>query len=84
VLKPDTSIDVPVYVCPHNSFDMKFNPELWNQRPEKKGDGGKESEAMRVHIESKPMGWTWEQIVHESEESKSLLHTCSWGSKYHN
>lgn len=36
-----------------------------------------------AHIESKPRHWSWNQILHESDESKALLATCSWGQKYH-
>lgn len=36
------------------------------------------------YIESKPTYFTWDQILHESDFSKRLLATCSWGAKYHN
>ncbi|BAE79193.1 putative replication-associated protein [Protobacilladnavirus chasesal] len=41
------------------------------------------TEEQRLWIESKPRSWTWDQIVHESDHSKKLLCTCSWGQKYH-
>lgn len=40
-------------------------------------------ETQRKWIESKPRSWSWDQIVHESEESKILLCSCSFGPKYH-
>lgn len=46
-------------------------------------DKAKEDEQRRKYIESKPRFWTWDQIVHESEQSKKLLYACSWGDKYH-
>jgi hypothetical protein len=48
-----------------------------------KGEKKDQGELQRLHIESKPVSWTWDQIVHESEESKQLLCQCSWGPKYH-
>lgn len=42
------------------------------------------TEDQRLWIESKPRWWTWDEIVHEGEESKKLLATCTWGAKYHN
>ena len=35
------------------------------------------------YINSKPIYWTWDQIVHENEESQILLAACSWGAKFH-
>lgn len=42
-----------------------------------------ETEEQRKYIETKPHWMSWQQIVHESDYSKALLCTCSWGKKYH-
>ncbi|UNI72605.1 MAG: replication associated protein [Avonheates virus SG_924] len=87
VLKPDTWVngEETRFVWPHNKHDMVFNQELFNTRQKKSVKRSKEEidEERRVYIETKPRWWTWEQIVHESTESKSLLCTCSWGKTYH-
>lgn len=40
-------------------------------------------EEMRLYIESRPVHYTWDQVLHETLESKMLLATCSWGKSYH-
>lgn len=87
-LKPDTWVtgEDTRFIWPHNKHPLKFDQKLYDQRREKKSS--KESkeevdERRRLHIETKPKHWTWDQILHESEESKQLLCTCSWGKKYH-
>lgn len=68
---------------PKVAFDESFN-KFKSRRSEKKESSKSEDiEDMRLWIESKPMHWTWDQIVHECDESKQLLATCSWGPKYH-
>lgn len=42
-----------------------------------------DTETQRLWIESKPRWWSWDRIVHESEDSKKLLAVCSFGKKYH-
>nr|QKY77691.1 replication associated protein [Haslea ostrearia associated bacilladnavirus] len=71
-----------------NSPKVAFDQKVWEKRTDKPSSDrsskkSDEVEAQRLHIESKPMHWTWDQIVHESDESKALLATCSWGPKYH-
>jgi len=61
----------------------QFDEALWNARPKPKKDKADLDKERIDWIESKPKSWTWEQIVHESPESKYLLGSCSWGSKYH-
>lgn len=65
------------YFWPNNRNELKF---VANKHSNKKKD---DVEKCRLWIESKPRIWTWDQIVHECEESKALLATCSWGPKYH-
>jgi hypothetical protein len=48
-----------------------------------KKKGVSKDELQRKYIETKPKSWTWNQIVHENEESKALLYSCSAGKKYH-
>ena len=58
---------------------VAFCQKTWDERTVKVG----EPERMRLHIESKPINWTWDEIVHEDDDSKKLLARCSWGKKYH-
>lgn len=62
---------------------MKFNQALWDDRKAKPTKKEDVIENQRKHIESKPKHWTWDQILHEDDFSKTLLCTCSWGKKYH-
>lgn len=84
VLKPDTRVagDKAAFIWPHNRDALAFDQALYDSKPQSKK---KEDvvEQQRLHIESKPRHWTWDQILHESSESKALLCTCSWGKKYH-
>lgn len=66
----------------HNTTSVAFDEALFNNRVPKatKQD---EKEAQLNYIESKPMHWSWDQILHETSASKLLLATCSWGPKYH-
>lgn len=70
------------FIWEHNKHNLQFNDKLWGERtsPPSKQDNDK---TIIDHIESKPKHWTWEQIVHETYESKLLLASCSWGSKFH-
>ncbi|AXH78029.1 MAG: helicase [Bacilladnaviridae sp.] len=72
--------DSGYYVWPGCEFPVGFDTTL---EPVKKQSKGEDDEKKRLWIESKPKFWTWDQIVHESDESKQLLFSCSWGSKYH-
>lgn len=80
-LKPDSRFpDTQPYIWTKNNIkDLKFNPDLYDKRNKKTS----EKDLQINYIESKPIHWTWDQIVHESEESKRLLAACSWGPKYH-
>lgn len=87
-LKPDTWIigETNRFVWPHNNHTLAFDEKLFARAGKSKVD--KQSKAdlvedQRTHIESKPRWWTWPQIVHESDQSKALLCTCSWGKVYH-
>lgn len=85
VLKPDSNVtgDGSQFIWPHNRDKLAFDQALFDAKrnaPKKKEDV---VEAQRTHIESRPKHWTWDQILHESDDSKALLCTCSWGKKYH-
>jgi len=84
VLKPMTRLgDEWQYIWPYNSSTVRFDPKLWGQKPDKKPEKQDLTETQRKWIESKPKWWTWDQLVHENNESKALLCTCSWGKTYH-
>ena len=70
------------YIWPHSTKTLTFDAELFENRSTKKSKQDVDEER-RLHIESKPKHWTWDQILHENEQSKQLLCTCSWGPKYH-
>ena len=73
--------DTECFILRGTGIEVNYDPDF---KPIAKRKGkGEEDEAKRVWIESKPRFWTWDQIVHESEESKQLLYSCSWGEKYH-
>jgi hypothetical protein len=84
VLKPTDRVQVekPQYIWPFNNPVVKFRPDLWEKKPSKISKEDLD-EKRRSHIESRPKWWTWDQIVHENDESKKLLCTCSWGKTYH-
>jgi hypothetical protein len=63
-----------------NKFTPSFDEASAKGEESKKRE---EAERQRLYIEGKPRMWTWDQIVHENEDSKQLLFTCSWGEKYH-
>lgn len=70
------------YVWRMNKHKLEFKRELATKRPKKEAKSDKVEE-QRIWIESKPKFWSWDQILHESDESKQLLAVCSWGPKYH-
>ena len=67
-----------------NKFQAAFDAS-YIQKPKRNSKKAKDEvqEEQRLWIESKPRHWQWDQIVHESEESKKLLFGCSAGEKYH-
>lgn len=80
--------DTECFFWPKNKMKVEFNQEHWDSRKDKQSSHfnqakKEETEKQRLWIEDKPKHWTWDQVVHESEESKQLLATCSWGQKYH-
>jgi len=85
VLAPDKRApETESFIWEHNKDKLSFDEALWRERTEKSKSSKEDIKDKQVHyIESKPKHWTWEQIVHESIESKLLLANCSWGSKYH-
>jgi len=80
VLKPDRMFETEPFIWEHNKVEVCFKPDAVKKQKRSKTD---EREEQVNWIESKPKHWTWEQIVHESRESKLLLAACSWGAKYH-
>ncbi|UNI72623.1 MAG: replication associated protein [Avonheates virus SG_120] len=56
----------------------KFDAACWDKRTKKP-----EKERIIEHVMSKPRHWTWDQLVHESDESRKLLCSCSWGKRFH-
>lgn len=72
-----------VFVWPHNTDTLDFDKELWNKRPTKKSKRDIETDRIIKHIESKPKFWSWDRIVHETDDSKRMLAQCSWGKKFH-
>ncbi|AXH73196.1 MAG: putative replication-associated protein [Bacilladnaviridae sp.] len=75
-------LETRVYLWPHCSSPSKMVYSIAHAKPKTQSKDDK-VEDMRVYIESKPMSWTWDKIVHETTESKKLLAVCSWGPKYH-
>lgn len=73
------------FIWPHNKDKLAFNQALWDKRSPKKNKPSKEDKAeeRRVWIESKPKYWSWDQIVHENEESKALFFGDNAGKAYH-
>lgn len=85
VLKPDTRLagDKVQYIWPHNRDTLAFDQALYDSKRNSSKKKEDVVELQRLHIESKPKFWTWDQILHENDEAKALLCTCSWGKKYH-
>lgn len=85
-LKPDTRMENPAiqHIWKHNAQQLKFDIELYTGQESNSKCTKVDKTVDRVKwIDSKPADWTWNQIVHECEESKFLLADCSWGKKYH-
>lgn len=75
----DRAPETEKFIWEKNQVDLDFNENLANKKSKKQ----QSTEAIIAYIESKPIEWTWDQIVHENLESKILLATCSWGMKFH-
>lgn len=76
------------FIWPKSEFPIAFCQTTWDERPKRIKDNKKNArddklEEQRLHIESRPKHWTYEAIVHESDESKALLFSCASGKKYH-
>lgn len=86
-LKPDSRLDgTESYIWEGNAFEVGFDEALYlkrNDPPKRKTQRSQEKDEQIKWIESKPIWWTWEKIVHENMDSKHLLASCSWGAKYH-
>jgi len=80
-LKPDTRKGES-YIWNNSCF---FDEATWLARKPNKSKQSKEDlERSRIDwIESKPKTWSWEQLVHECDDSKYLLASCGWGKSYH-
>jgi hypothetical protein len=84
VLKPDgIAPETEPFIWEYNCANLAYNPNLRNKKKQKQQTKDEKVEIQVNWIESKPKHWTWDQIVHESKESKLLFATCSWGAKYH-
>lgn len=77
--------DTMAYIWPGAKVKVDFDQSHYDNRRRKRNGKSKDEkvEEQVAWIESKPKYWTWDQIVHECEESKLLFATCSWGNKYH-
>jgi|TARA_B110000902_G_C14290385_1_gene580618 hypothetical protein len=65
-----------------NPDKMVYDPKHIDTRPKKKSKDDKDEE-IRLYIETKPRHMTWDQIVHESMDSKKLLFGNTSGKAYH-
>lgn len=72
--------DTEAFVWQGNTRNVKFDEQLFAKKKTSKEDL---KDKQVAYIESKPKWWTWDQIVHENMESKLLLASCNWGSKFH-
>jgi hypothetical protein len=66
------------FFWPNNNPVVAFDPHCVSKK--RKSDS---TEEQRLYIETKPIFWSWDQLVHENNHSKQLLATCSWGKSYH-
>lgn len=83
VLKPgERFFDTEPYIWQHNKVRVGYLRSVAKAGSKRKSREDVTSEIVD-YIESKPIHWSWNQIVHESKESKVLLASCSWGAKYH-
>ncbi|UNI72627.1 MAG: replication associated protein [Avonheates virus SG_146] len=82
VLAPEKRADDTLpFIWSCNKRKVDFDESIWQKRNVRSKCDVVEQQLR--YIESKPKWWHWDQIVHESDESKLLLATCSWGPKYH-
>jgi hypothetical protein len=84
-LKPETRMSEPEiqHIWKHNANPLKFDAELFDKKPASKEAKVDKTKTRVEWIDSKPIDWTWAQIVMENDESKFLLADCTWGRKYH-
>lgn len=85
-LKPDTRMANPEiqHIWKHNANQLRFDQAMYDAKDSSSKSAKVDKTKTRVEwIDSKPADWTWNQIVHECDESKFLLADCSWGKKYH-
>lgn len=82
--KRATDLDVKeAFFWKYNNPLVKFDPTFVTSKANDKKRKADQVEEQRQYIESRPIFWSWDQIVHETNESKKLLATCSWGKSYH-
>lgn len=83
VLNPNKRcIDTEPFTWDRNKHNVSFQAGLLKPKPTQSVDAT--TELIVNHILSKPIEWTWDQIVHENIESQLLLATCPWGKRFHN
>jgi len=85
VLAPDKRApETKPYIWEHNKDKLSFDEKLWGERTQTSKPSKEDKDKLIIdYIESKPKHWDWNSIVHENTESKYLLGSCSWGSKFH-
>lgn len=81
-LKEETRVeDTGSYIWDGNKIQVSFDADLFAKRGKKRKSDEREDQVR--HILSKPIWWTWDQILHEDLDSQLLLAACSWGPKFH-
>jgi uncharacterized protein YecT (DUF1311 family) len=73
--------DTEVFLWTHNKIACRFDEAYEKKKKASRTDDLVEQQ--RAWIESRPRHWSWDQIVHESDESKALFCKCAWGNNYH-
>ena len=72
------------FIWEYNKDKLSFDEKLWGERTQTSKPSKEDKDKLIIdYIESKPKHWDWNSIVHENTESKYLLGSCSWGSKFH-
>ena len=78
VLKTDTAaVDTVPFIWKNS---CEFSQKVWDERKSNKKDANAE---IIAYIMSKPESWLYDKIVHENDESRLLLASCSWAKRLH-
>lgn len=81
--------DTESFIWSLNKDTLRYDPnckpnENATKRQKRVDKSNERKRELIEYIDSKPVYWSWGEIVTENMASKLLLVTCGWGQTYHN